>query len=304
MTGPRIALFAEGGDWHAARLGEAFAARAAALVRLSLDRAMLATGTETGVELPGFDDGLPDAVLVKTVAAGSFEAITLRLGILHALRDLGVPVWNDARAIERCVDKAATSFHLARAGLPTPATWTTEDREAACRIVARECGQGPLVLKPLFGSQGRGLLLVERPEDLPPPEATGGVHYLQRLVRSPAGLFEDYRLFVVAGRVVAAMARRGATWITNVKQGGEPLPFAPDARMTRLAVAAAGAVGADYCGVDLIRDEAGQPLVLEVNSMPAWAGLQSVTPVDIAAAIADGLLAALPQRRQLAAAGG
>jgi glutathione synthase/RimK-type ligase-like ATP-grasp enzyme len=46
----------------------------------------------------------------------------MRLGILHALRELGVMVWNDARAIERCVDKSMTSFLLARSAIPTPDT--------------------------------------------------------------------------------------------------------------------------------------------------------------------------------------
>ena len=66
--------------------------------------------------------------------------MTLRLGFLHALQEIGVPVWNGARSIERCVDKSATSFLLARAGLPTPMTWVTESREAAAEVVRREAG--------------------------------------------------------------------------------------------------------------------------------------------------------------------
>ena len=107
---------------------------------------------------------------MRTLSAGSFEAITKRLGVLHALAKLGVVVWNDARAIERCVDKSMTSFLLARAGVPTPPTWTMESAEAARALVEREAPRGPLVLKPLFGAQGKGLRLIRRPEDLPAPE--------------------------------------------------------------------------------------------------------------------------------------
>ena len=106
-------------------------------------------------------------MFVRTIAEGSFEAVTRRLGILHALRALGVPVWNEATAIERCVDKSTTTFLLARAGLPVPATWAVEGIEAARRIVAAEASVGPLVLKPLFGAQGRGLMLIREAAELP-----------------------------------------------------------------------------------------------------------------------------------------
>ena len=43
--------------------------------------------------LPGYGTALPDAVLVRGIAGGSFEQVTKRLGILHALRELGVPVY-------------------------------------------------------------------------------------------------------------------------------------------------------------------------------------------------------------------
>ena len=60
--------------------------------------------------IPGFEGQLPDAAFVRSIAAGSFEQVTLRLSLLHALRELGVAIYNDARAIEKSVDKAMTSF--------------------------------------------------------------------------------------------------------------------------------------------------------------------------------------------------
>jgi RimK family alpha-L-glutamate ligase len=212
------------------------------------------------------------------------------LGILHALAALGVLVWNDARAIERCVDKSMTSFLLARAGVPTPPTWTIESPESARALVAREAPQGPLVLKPLFGSQGKDLRLIFRPEDLPAPKSVAGVYYLQRFQAARSEEFLDYRLFVLRGRVIGAMMRRSTTWITNVKQGGRPFAVTPDAAMNRLAIAAAKTVGAVIAGVDVLVDGQGEPTVLEVNSMPAWSGLQKVSADNIAKKIAADLL--------------
>ncbi len=89
--------------------------------------------------------------------------------------------------------------------------------------------------------------------------------------------FRDFRLFVSGGRVVAAMMRRAPTWITNVKQGGEPIAVARDAELEALALAAARAVGAEIAGVDVIVGRDGPQRARSQFSMPAWSGLQKVT---------------------------
>jgi RimK family alpha-L-glutamate ligase len=291
-----IALVVDRFDWHARQLDKEFAARGARCVPVRLDACRFATQSASGLILDQLGERLPDAVMVRTMSGGTFEAVTLRLGILHALRELGVPVWNDARAIERCVDKSTTSFLLGQAGVPTPPTWTMESAEAARELVEREAPRGPLVLKPLFGAQGKGLRLIRRPEDLPAPEEIAGVYYLQRFQSNGAQDFTDYRLFVLRGRVIAAMMRRASTWITNVKQGGQPLGVAPDPKMERLAIAAAEAVGAAIAGVDVLVTADSGPTVLEVNSMPAWSGVQKVSNRNIAEAIASSLVETLDRR--------
>jgi RimK family alpha-L-glutamate ligase len=258
----------------------------------------MATASASGLHIDGFGNTLPDAVVVRTMSGGTFEAVTLRLGVLHALRELGVTVWNDARAIERCVDKSMTSFLLARAGIPTPSTWAMESYEQAYAIVERETAEGPLVLKPLFGSQGRGLKLVHKPEDLPTIEETPGrVYYLQRFIGvKRRGGYHDFRILVVQGRIVAAMRRHSTHWVTNVKRGGRPVAVVINEEMKTLALQSAMAVGANFVGVDIVYGTDDRPAVLEVNSMPAWSGLQKVAAVNIASVLADALIAALAAR--------
>ena len=298
----RIALVGDR-DWHTRQLSLALAARGARAVLVKLEDCRFETSRASGLSIAGFGDALPDAAIVRTLAGGGFEAVTLRLGMLHALRELGVPVWNDARAIERCVDKSTTSFLLARAGLPTPETWTTESPAAARAIVEREMARGPLVLKPLFGSQGRNLRLIRSMDDLPDPTDVRGVYYLQRFVGVERdGGFHDFRVLVSQGRPVAAMIRHAAHWVTNVKRGGKPVAVVADATMKELAVRATAAVGADFAGVDILYDADAKPTVLEVNSMPAWSGLQKVTAVNIASVLAADLIAALGARARSGAA--
>lgn len=284
----RIALFIDEPDWHAQRLAAAIAERGGEAVACSLrDCAFRLGDGGAGIDIPGFDGALPDAALVRSIAAGSFEQVTLRLGLLHALAASGVPVINDARAIERCVDKSMTSFLLHRAGLPTPATLVSESEAAARRWRASRAEAQ--VIKPLFGSRGRGLARLAPGDALPPRDVNGGVRYLQRFVGRDSD-WRDFRVMVIGGEPVAAMIRRGRSWITNVGRGGRCEPVQMSERLGSLGRAAVGAVGADYAGVDLIEDVDGALLVLEVNSMPAWKGLQSVAACDIAGHLAAHVL--------------
>jgi len=296
---PIVALVVDEIDRHAHALTKAFAAQGVRAIPVSLQSCGIETMSMSGLDIAGLGERLPDAVLVRSMSGGTFQAVTLRLGILHALRENGVLVWNDARAIERCVDKSMTSFLLARAGIPTPPAWAIESHAAAQAIVRRESAQGPLVLKPLFGSQGRGLKLIRTADELPPVDAVAGVYYLQRYVGTEGSDgFRDFRLLVSRGRVVAAMTRHAVGWVTNVKQGGRPLPVVPDKDMNNLAVRATEAVAAAFAGVDILRDPDGHPTVLEVNSMPAWSGLQTVTRANIARILVSDLLAALAARTE------
>jgi tetrahydromethanopterin:alpha-L-glutamate ligase len=295
---PVIGLVIENVDWHARELIAAFRARDIQTIPVRLTRCGFATQSATGLHVDGFAGTLPDGLIVRTMSGGTFEAVTLRLGVLHALRELGVPVWNDARAIERCVDKSMTSFLLSRAGIATPATWTTESYDEARAIVQREAADGPLVLKPLFGSQGRGLMLIRTPDDLPRTEQTAGrVFYLQRFIGIERGGYHDFRVLVVHDRVVAAMQRHSSHWITNIKRGGRPVAVALNDELKTLALRAAAAVGAAFVGVDIIYDAARRPIVLEVNSMPAWSGLQKVTAINIAAVFADRFMEGIGIRK-------
>lgn len=299
--GLKLALLIEegSGEWHARRLKAAMEKRGAAVVVSSLPLCAFDTRHPCGIEIPEFGDRLPDGVFVRSISAGTLEQITFRLGLLHGLRESGVRVWNDARAIERCVDKSQTTFLLHKAGIATPRTRTVEG-EAPARIHA-ETATAPLVIKPLFGSQGKGLGRIDRASDLPSPELVDSIYYLQDFVPPRGENFEDWRVLVTRNRVVAAMTRRAGQWITNVHQGGDPVPHVPDPEMARLALGALRAIDGDYAGIDLIRAPSGELMVLEVNSNPAWRGLQSVAEIDIAQAITDDFLSAvLARQRQTA----
>lgn len=288
----RVVIFSENTGWHEQRLLAVLRAQQVDAAVCSLRDCRIGFEAEgNGILIPGFVNRLPDAAFVRAVPAGGFEEVALRLDILHALGACGIPVYNPATAIEYTVDKGMTSFLLLRAGIPTPRTWVCESREVAEEVIRSEAAANrQVVLKPLFGNCGRGLLLLDDPGQLPSREEVNGVYYLQGYLRQGRGNGRDWRVFVINGRAVAAMERVSGHWISNRARGGKCLPAVLTDPLRAIAEPAVIATGACYAGVDVIIDEKGDYAVLEVNGIPAWRGLQSVCPGNIAELLANDFL--------------
>jgi tetrahydromethanopterin:alpha-L-glutamate ligase len=269
------------GGWHGTQLAAAMAARGFEAVFVSLQDCVIDLSAEKPhIKIPNFDS-LPKAVFVRGIAGGTLQQITQRLNILHALKMLDVTVYNDGKAIERTVDKAMTSFLLHQNGIATPKTWVCESRHHAHTMIENN---QQLVIKPMFGSQGQGVRLVEK-MPLPMETFVDGVFYLQSFIEST----HDYRVFIVNNQAVASMQRTGETWLHNVAQGAK-CEICDESDVLEIACQAALVLDIAYCGVDVIRDETGQLFVLELNSIPAWRGLQGVTETNIAQVLVDDFL--------------
>lgn len=292
----KIPVFTDDPGWHGDRLKEAFAVRGYQAIFISLKDCFFdLTANSRGVVIPDFDP-FPRFAFVRGVPGGTLQQVITRLDVLHALEMLGVKIYNTGRAVERTVDKAMTSFLLHHHGIATPDTWVYESRQEAHKVMTREISEDkPIVIKPLFGSQGKGVRLIKKGDALPVPmEAhVDGLYYLQRYVDSGEGAWHDHRVFVIQGKAIAAMVRHGQSWVNNVALGGRCEAVVHDGELGALAEAAARAVDIDYCGVDIIRDRQGKLYVLEVNSIPAWKGLQGVVGTDIAQALVDDCLGLL-----------
>ncbi len=286
----RIAVITDEPGWHGKRLKASLAARNfdTLFVSLADGRLEVLPGTPP-VRFPGFETALPDGVFVRGICGGSLEQLILRLDHLHVLETYRIKVYNPTRAIELSVDKGIASVLLARAGLPTPPTWVTADLQEALNIAAGEFSRGHgIVSKPLFGSQGEGVLLHRQLDSIRALQPAGGVYYLQRFVGSQPP--RDYRVFVIAGRAVAAMCRYGADWRTNVAQGGRCERAVLDKALSSMAEKSAQTLLLDYAGVDIICDSQSRLWVLEVNGIPAWKGLQGVCDVDVTGLLVDDFL--------------
>lgn len=288
----KIPIFTDDPGWHGEQLKQAFASRGVEAIFVSLQDCVIDLSTElASIKIPQFDH-LPPAVFIRGVSGGTLQQVITRLNVLHMLAKLGVKIYNDVRAIERTVDKAMTSFLLRTNGVATPKTWVCESKVHAenIRQFAAKNNQ-QLVIKPLFGSQGLGVRKLDAHESLPIPmlQFVDGVYYFQQFIQT-SDAPHDYRVFVIHGKVVATMKRIGSSWVNNVAAGGRCEAVIANEVMARLALASATALDIDYCGVDIIQAETGEYYVLEVNSIPAWKGLQSVADVSIAELLVDDFL--------------
>lgn len=262
-----------------ARLGSA-AALAPASIRVEV--------VEAGPRLH-FGDRVADDfdvfLLLRGLGPGG-DAEVQRLAY-RLLEEGGAVVLNSLDALLAAQDKLHTSAVLARAGIPTPPTVVVQ--RAADLPAAFERLGAPLIAKPLWGSLGEGVELLggepaARERAAAHVERDGSL-YLQAYVDHGG---RDLRLFVVGGRVEAAMERRAppGEHRTNLEVGGSAREIRPGAELASIATRAAEALGLDWAGVDLAIGPEG-PTVIEVNGSPGWAGIGQATRKDMGEAIAS-----------------
>jgi RimK family alpha-L-glutamate ligase len=238
-----------------------------------------------------------DAILVRTMPPGSLEQVVFRMDVLGELERRGPPVINPPRALETAVDKYLTSARLQAAGLPTPRTWVCQT--AAEAMAGFAALGGDVVLKPLFGGEGRGITRLDD-ESLALRAfkmlaELGAVLYLQEFI--PHEGF-DLRLLVLGDRVLGMRRRNPLDWRTNISRGAVGEPWERDEQLVALARRAADAVGAPWAGVDLLPACEGSVYVLEVNAVPGWKGLAETLQLDVASLALDFVESVVKDRRE------
>lgn len=248
---------------------------------LGAGRAEASVAAQAGVELTAE----LDAVIVRSMPLGSLEQVIFRMDCLQVWESQGVPVINPPRTLEVAIDKWLTLHRLQQAGVPVPATIACQSRAAA--LEAFETLGGDVVVKPLFGGEGRGIIRVQ---DLDMAwrvfgtlQQMGQVLYVQQFCQHFG--FDIRVLFV--GEHVHAIKRRavGDAWRTNLAQGSTAERHLLSDEELQMARQSAEAVGGGLLGVDLLPCRDGRLLVLEVNAVPGWRGLAKTLDVDVAAQV-------------------
>lgn len=191
---------------------------------------------------------------------------------------------NSAAAITQSRDKLFSLQLLLRNGIDIPTTGFANsplDTDDLIKMV----GGSPLIVKLLEGTQGKGVVLAETKKAAESVinafKSLNANILVQEFIKEADG--KDLRLFVVDGKVVAAIQREAAAgeFRANIHMGGTASIIKPTIEEKKIAVKAAKAMNLHVAGVDIIRSSKG-PLLLEVNSSPGLEGIEGATNKDIA----------------------
>lgn len=291
-----IGILANEGSWYYRDLERAAATRGHACERLDFARIVASVQT-AGADvrlLSASADEIPrsvkhDLIIVRTMPPGSLEQVVFRMDALAQLEQTGTRVINSPKSLECAVDKYLTTARLWGAGLPVPETIVCEHEDEA-QAAFEQLG-GEVVVKPLFGSEGRGIVRVSDPDLAHRTFRTlmrlGTVLYLQRFVAHDGS---DVRVLVLDGQVLGAMRRRSPhDFRTNVARNAVAEGHDATSREIDLAVRATAATGAFIAGVDLLYDRDGTCYVIEVNAVPGWQAFGKVNRTDVALSLIDRL---------------
>ena len=286
----RVAIVGEPTGWHVGRLVAAIQARGheATVVRWHELIAVVA-GTAASAEqfLPLAIDQA-DIVVVRGMPQGGLEDVIFRMDVLGRLAASGQRIINSPRSLELAIDKYLSLAKLAAGGVSVPHTIVAQN-PATIQQAWQSLGCDAVV-KPLFGSCGRGIQRLSTRESLEPfiqaATACGSVAYFQEFVPH-AGW--DVRILLVGERVFSMRRVSARDWRTNVALGGRPEPFEAPQSWVDLARRSATLLETEIAGVDLLPANDGRLLVIEINAVPGWRGLERATGTDIAAAVAEYL---------------
>ncbi|MDI9619937.1 MAG: RimK family alpha-L-glutamate ligase [Candidatus Nezhaarchaeales archaeon] len=233
-----------------------------------------------------------DGAVVRSLGSvTSVEQYVRRLTLLKSMEALGVTVMNPVEGLALARDKYGALMMLSKAGLRIPKTLVTEDIGLAYNFVK---GVEKAVIKPLIGSRGYGMVLVNDPEVafriFRTIVAFNQVIYVQEYINKSD---YDVRVFVVGDYVLASIKRfapRPGEWRTNIAQGGRAEAYNPPEEMREMAVKACETLGLWYAGVDIAEDPERGYVIFEVNAAPDWRGLSEATGVKPAEAIIEHMI--------------
>lgn len=225
-----------------------------------------------------------DAVLFRGCTATS-TMLDFRFMVSEHLEKMGIRVFNGSKATRICKNKFAVIQFLQDVGIPTPKTRLALNPKSAVKSI--KSMKKPVIIKLLLGSHGRGVMKVnsnaEADSIMDTLKTLGQMIYFQEYIETEG---KDIRVFVIGGRVVAVMERKGRKdeFRSNITAGGRGKKININSKLKKLALDAAKAVGADIAGVDIILD--GKPRVLEVNINPGMR-IARITGVNIPKLIAQ-----------------
>lgn len=226
----------------------------------------------------------------RFIGNGSIEEITTKLTFLHLMEEMGIYVHNSAKIIEQTVDKVRTTGLLNLNEILTPNTFVRIGNVKNFKLKKKH------LIKPIFGSQGKNIFLLNKSIDLKKIRSIGNVFYLQEFLQDPKKKkFWDLRILVSNHKIISIMKRISKNFITNVYQGAETEIILNNKKINEIATKVSKVFNLSYGGIDIIYHKR-KYYVLEVNSVPSWKALQKLETKDISKILVKDFLRNLKRK--------
>ena len=219
------------------------------------------------------------------------------VNLAKLLEKAGYRCVNNSFVIETCDDKSKTYLAL-KDNFLMPKTilapFCYDGVKYSSYEFLEEMGEElgyPLIVKENKGSFGAQVYKVNDINEL--ENLVKGFNHcqflLQEFVETSVG--KDLRVYVVGGKAVAYAQRYNENdFRSNINFGGSMVKVEIESKYTACAEEVAKALGADFCGIDLLFGN-DDPLVCEVNSNAQFNALSETTGVNVAKEIVKYFLA-------------
>ncbi len=288
----KIGIIGIPGSWSSEALAEAVYERTGYSVVIDISKAECDL-SQNRVICNGEDLSSFDALIIKKVGLNYSPHLLDRLEILYYLSASGVRIFSKPERIITLLDRLSCTTRLAAAGIPMPPTFITEETEKAVTAIETF---GKSILKPLYSTKARGMMVVEKGENLKDKlerfrNEGNQLFYIQKMIKIPE---RDLGLSFLGGQYVATYARVKSkdAWNTTTNSGGKYQPHEPTPEMIKLAWKAQNIFKLDFTCVDMVLTDDG-PMIFEVSAFGGFRGLKDANGIDAASRYADYVLSHL-----------
>ncbi len=274
----KVLILTDKKGWHFQQLKQSLIKHDIPVESINISKLIIATDSKNTKILREDDSEVNVSdVIVRHIPGGSLEEIVTYLNILRVFKNQGVNVINTAENIETTVDKSLTSIILKNSNILTPKTWIIRGKNKSIKFAQELLKKYVLIYKPLFGSQGDNIKKINKPLDIKNINNPSNVYYLQEFISIEPN--HDYRVLIIKNKnkkFSYSMARYGNSFVNNFSKGGKCVSIPFNKEIINIAFKSAEALNIPFCGVDLIKKD-NLVYVIEVNSIPAWKGIQTTT---------------------------
>lgn len=285
---PRIGVIGLPGRWSTEVLADAVERSTG--FRLVIDMAEVWLELASGqLKFGDYNISDFDGLLVKKISSEYSHHTLDRLEMLRVAEASGVRIFSPALNILRLIDRLSCTVTLRNHGLPMPPTLITENLEVAQKAIRN---YGAAVLKPLYSTKARGMLVLDETTSdadlvaqLQQFQCTSPVLYVQKKLNLPG---QDLGMVFLGGEYIGTYARvsQSNTWNTTIHSGGKYAPYQPSQALIELARRAQAPFAMDFTTVDVAESELG-PVIFEVSAFGGFRGLQEGLSIDAAAIYVD-----------------